>query len=131
MAQGIKQYYDIKFPFTSDNMDGFFVDLNENLSDKVLSEILHVILTPKETRLRMPDFGTDLVKYIFELNDKDAWDGIRQEIIANVTRYVPDAVLNDIKVLQKEDDEHLILLEIDYSVKTGISQENKKVVVKL
>lgn len=131
MAQGIKQYYDIKFPFTSDNMDGFFIDLNENLSDKVLSEILHVILTPKETRLRMPDFGTDLVKYIFELNDKDAWNGIRQEIIANVTRYVPDAVLNDIKVLQKEDDEHLILLEIDYSVKTGISQENKKVVVKL
>ena len=131
MAQGIKQYYDIKFPFTSDNMDGFFIDLNENLSDKVLSEILHVILTPKETRLRMPDFGTDLVKYIFELKDKDAWDGIRQEIIANVTRYVPDAVLNDIKVLQKEDDEHLILLEIDYSVKTGISQENKKVVVKL
>lgn len=131
MAQGIKQYYDIKFPFTSDNMDGFFIDLNENLSDKVLSEILHVILTPKETRLRMPDFGTDLVKYIFELKDKDVWDGIRQEIIANVTRYVPDAVLNDIKVLQKEDDEHLILLEIDYSVKTGISQENKKVVVKL
>ena len=131
MAQGIKQYYDIKFPFTSDNMDGFFIDLNENLSDKVLSEILHVILTPKETRLRMPDFGTDLVKYIFELKDKDAWDGIRQEIIANVARYVPDAVLNDIKVLQKEDDEHLILLEIDYSVKTGISQENKKVVVKL
>lgn len=131
MAQGIKQYYDIKFPFTSDNMDGFFIDLNENLSDKVLSEILHVILTPKETRLRMPDFGTDLVKYIFELKDKDAWNGIRQEIITNVTRYVPDAVLNDIKVLQKEDDEHLILLEIDYSVKTGISQENKKVVVKL
>ena len=43
MAQ-IKQYFDIKFPFTSNNVDGFFIDLNETIGDKVLSEILHDLI---------------------------------------------------------------------------------------
>ena len=62
---GIKQYYGIKFPFTSNNLDGFFLDMNERVEDKIASEILHVILTPKRSRIRKPDFGTDLAKFIF------------------------------------------------------------------
>ena len=69
-----KQYYGIKFPFTDRNMEGFFVDLNSTIQDKVASEIAHVILTPKGTRLRRPEFGTDLLKYVFEPNDDMSWE---------------------------------------------------------
>ena len=130
MAQ-IKQYFDIKFPFTSNNVEGFFIDLNETVSDKVLSEILHVILTPKGTRLRMPEFGTDLIRYIFELSDEKEWPKIENEIKECVSKYVPRVIINNVRVLREEGDDNTILLDLDYSVKTGLTEENNRVVVKL
>ena len=130
MAQ-IKQYFDIKFPFTSNNVEGFFIDLNETIADKVLSEILHVILTPKGSRLRMPDFGTDLVKYIFEMNDEKEWPRVKGEIKECVSKYVPRVVINDVRVLREEGNDNTLLLDLDYSVKAGLTEENKRVVVKI
>lgn len=131
MKTNIRQYYDIKFPFTTNNLEGFFIDLNEEPKDKVLSELLHVITTPKKSRLRMPDFGTDLIKYIFELNDESTWAGIKSEIQSAVSKYVKNVILNDIKVYRDEGEEQTILIDLDYSVKVGVTSENNKVVVKL
>lgn len=131
MAQ-IKQYFDIKFPFTSNNVEGFFIDLNETIGDKVLSEILHVILTQKGTRLRLPDFGTDLIRYIFEMNDEKEWPRVKGEIQECVSKYVPRAIVNEVRVLKDEEgDDHTILLDLDYSVKAGLTEENNRVVLKL
>ena len=130
MAQ-IKQYFDIKFPFTSNNLDGFFIDLNKNMNDKVLSEILHVIMTPKGGRLRMPDFGTDLVHYIFDQSDEKEWARIKSEIKDAVAKYVPKASLNDIRVLREEGNDNTILVDLDYSVSVGLSNENNRVVIKI
>ena len=128
----IKQYYDIKFPFTSNNNDGFFLDLNKGINDKILSEILHVIMTRKNTRLRMPDFGTDLTKYIFEPNDSETWNSIKSEIKKAVSTYVPMASINDIKVYRDENGEdNSIFVNIDYNVKKGVSEENNNVTVKI
>lgn len=128
----VKQYYDIKFPFTANNLDGFFIDLNNRFKDKVLSEMLHVILTPKNSRLRMPEFGTDLIKYIFEPSDAGTWNSIKQEIKESVTKYVPKATLNDVSVLKNEDeDEHKLILKIDYSVKEGFTEENNIVAIEI
>ena len=77
----VKQYYGIKYPFTINNDSGLFIDLNETKDDDILSQILHVIMTRKNTRIKMPDFGTDLIKYIFELNDESTWSNIKSEII--------------------------------------------------
>ena len=130
MAQ-IKQYFDIKFPFTSNNVEGFFVDLNETIADKVLSEILHVILTPKGSRLRMPEFGTDLIRYIFEMNDEKEWSRIKGEIRECVSKYVPRVIINDVRVLMEDSNDKTILLDLDYSVKAGLTEENNRVIVKL
>ena len=130
MAQ-IKQYFDIKFPFTSNNVEGFFIDLNETIGDKVLSEILHVILTSKGTRLRMPDFGTDLINYIFEMNDEKEWPRVKSEIQECVSKYVPRVIINDVRVLRDEGNDNTLLLDLDYSVKAGLTEENNRVVVKL
>ena len=59
-----RQFFNIKFPFVCENEDALFIDLNNDINEKVNSEIAHVILTPKGMRLRMPEFGTDLIKYI-------------------------------------------------------------------
>lgn len=131
MSKQLKQFYDIKFPFTYNNDRAHLIDLNEKFEDKVLSEILHVILTPKKIRLRMPEFGTDLAKFIYEPSDSMSWDKIKQEVRQAVVTYVPGATINDIQVLKSEEDEHKFGLEIDYSVKIGIEENNYRAAIKL
>ena len=115
----IDKHYGIKFPFTIRNNDNVFLDLNNNLHEKVASEIAHVILTPKKTRLRMPDFGTDLIKYIFSPNDNLFWGDIETEIRTTVNKYVPDGVLEKVEVYQNNDDDNTILLSVNFGVKKG------------
>ncbi len=131
----VKKYYNIKFPFTNNNNnDGSFIDLNNTLDDEVLSNMLHVILTPKNTRIRMPDFGTDLIKFIFEMNDQSSWVSIKNEIYDTVQKYVPNVTINDIAVLMNNEetlDDNKILLKIDYTVKTLYSNENNIVAIEI
>lgn len=123
-----KQYYDIKFPFTCNNLDGFFIDLNTNITDKKESEILHVLLTPKKTRIRKPDFGTDLIKFIFEPNDNLLWDEVQEEILNTVNKYVSDVEVQDVNVREIE---HELYVSISYKITIGNKTENKEMVVKL
>ena len=41
---GVIQKYGIKYPFTSDNDEKIFMDLNESVTEGVKSNVLHVIL---------------------------------------------------------------------------------------
>ena len=124
----IKQYYDIKFPFTCNNLEGFFIDLNKTVVDKKESEILHVLLTPKKTRIRKPDFGTDLIKFIFEPSDDLSWSEVETEILSNVNKYVSGVNVQHVEV---RDIEHELYVSIAYQISTGNKTENKEMVVKL
>jgi phage baseplate assembly protein W len=126
-----KQYYGIKFPFTANNLDGFFLDLNEKVEDKVVSEILHVILTPKRSRIRKPDFGTNLAKYIFEPNDELTWESVKEEVISSVSTYVANTTLTNIEVVTPDEEPNSIYLDLRYVVKKGNKEENNRMVVKL
>ena len=126
-----KQYYGIKFPFTISKQDGFFVDLNSDLKDKVASEIAHVILTQKGTRLKMPDFGTDLIKYIFEPSDTLEWNTVESEIRRAVGQYVSNATIQSVEVKRDESEGHSIYLDITYTIKKGNKEENNRAVIKL
>ena len=126
-----KQYYGIKYPFTISKQDGFFVDLNSDLKDKVASEIAHVILTQKGTRLKMPDFGTDLIKYIFEPSDTLEWNTVESEIRRAVGQYVSNATIQSVEVKRDESEDHSIYLDIMYAIKKGNKEENNRAVIKL
>ena len=126
-----KQYYGIKFPFTISKQDGFFVDLNSDLKDKVASEIAHVILTQKGTRLKMPDFGTDLIKYIFEPSDTLEWNTVESEIRRAVGQYVSNATIQSVEVKRDESEDHSVYLDIMYAIKKGNKEENNRAVIKL
>lgn len=126
-----KQYYGIKFPFTANNLDGFFLDLNEKIEDKVASEILHVILTPKRSRIRKPEFGTNLAKFIFEPNDELSWDMVKSEVMEAVSAYVANVSLTNIEVVTPDEEPNSIYLDLRYTVKKGNKEENSRMVVKL
>ena len=127
----IDKHYGIKFPFTIRNNDNVFLDLNNNLHEKVASEIAHVILTPKKSRLRMPEFGTDLIRYVFSPNEEISWGDIETELRSVVAKYVPDGVLYKVEIFQSEGDDNTILLSVNFGVKKGNTIENNKMVIKL
>jgi phage baseplate assembly protein W len=125
------QYFGIKYPFTNKDFQKFFMDVNNDEKDKVRSQIMHVIFTPKGQRLREPDFGTDLIRYIFEPNDNITWDGLKNEITDSVQRYVDNVILNDIQVAKSDDEANAVYVRIDYSVKQGNKLSKDSIVTEL
>ena len=124
------QFYGIKYPFSEESERLTFFDLDETKSEGIRSKILHIIFTPKGQRLRRPDFGTNLLKFIFEPNDGETWDRIKEEIRQQISLYLPEVIFNDIAILRNTDDgEHSIFVQVDYSVQSnGEITENKTLV---
>lgn len=124
------QFYGIKYPFSEESERLTFFDLDETKSEGIRSKILHIIFTPKGQRLRRPDFGTNLLKFIFEPNDGETWDRIKEEIRQQISLYLPEVIFNDIAILRNtEDGEHSIFVQVDYSVQSnGEITENKTLV---
>lgn len=126
-----KQYYGIKFPFTSNNNEELFIDLNKNRNDKISSQIAHILLTPKGSRIRMPEFGTDLIKSIFSPNDEVSWDDVKEEIIKSVKMYLPEVLITDINIIKDENNDNMIYIGVNYSVTIGDFIEDNKMYIKI
>jgi len=125
------QYDGIKYPFENKNNENYLFDLNTTMRESVRSRLLHVIFTPKGQKVRDPEFGTDLIRHIFEQNDTQTWSQMTEEISSAVSKYVPDTVVNSIKILQNEDDSSVVFVRIDYSVKEGNLVTNDTVITKI
>ena len=110
-----RQYINIDFPF-QDSEQGFYFKLNAEDKAAIKSDLLHLLLTNKGERLYMPDFGSDLKKYIFEPNDNVTHDQIKENLNQTIKRYIPNLVINSIK-MKKSDLEELIIAELTYTVK--------------
>ena len=127
----VTQKYGIKYPFTTDNDDGTYIDLNKTYGEGIQSQVLHVIFTPKGQKLRDPDFGTDLIKYIFSQSDSSTFGSIKAEISSQIAKYVPEVEFRDISVYNSEGDDNSIVVMVEYGVKQGNKTEVTKVAVKL
>lgn len=123
MAKKIKQQYGIKYPFTSDGNSGSIVDVNSTLKGKVRSILMHIIFTPKGQKLRDPNFGSDLIKYIFDQNDEISRDNVKESVNNAIKPYLPDVNINNVEVLRSEEDIYEVYVKIGYSFK-----ENNRVV---
>jgi hypothetical protein len=74
MATG--KYININYPFKN-SKQGFFLDLNSTDNKAIKADLLHLLLTSKGQRLYNPEFGTDLLKFIYEPLDGMTLDGIK------------------------------------------------------
>lgn len=126
-----RQQYGIKYPFSIENEDEIYMDTNGSYDENIKSQVLHVIFTPKGQRLRNPDFGTDIIKYIFYPNDAPTEDAIRQEIETQVKKYVPVVNFEDFSIYEDENDEHGKIVIIHYSIMKGNFKEVNSVAVKI
>ena len=127
----LKQRYGIKYPFSSDNLEEIYVDLNDTYTDRVKSEVLHVLFTPKGQKLRNPDFGTDLIKYLFDPKDDTSFESVKATIKTDIGKYVDGVEFEDIRIINDENDERGIIVVVEYSVVQGNKKEKTQVAVKI
>ena len=126
-----KQYFGIKYPFVNQGVQHFYVDANESVADKVKSQLIHIVFTPKGQRIRNPEFGTDLIKFIFDPNDEMSWESVKTEVSESVNRWASNITIRNIEVVKNAEDEHEIYVRLDYSVIEGNKTTNDSVVIEL
>lgn len=129
-----EQFYGIKYPFSEESEHLTFFDLNESEDESVKSMLLHIIFTPKGQRLRKPEFGTNLIRFIYDPNDDETWDGIKEDIRKQVSIYLPQVSFNNINInrnLEEEDGGNSLFVEVDYNITTNGLEKQNKVLVKL
>jgi phage baseplate assembly protein W len=124
MATG--RYININYPF-KDSKEGFFLDLNSRENRAIKADLLHLLLTGKGQRLYNPDFGTDLLKFIYEPLDGMTLDGIKNEINDSVKKYLPQVRLDDLAVEDSEINDYLALVTIKFTI-TGDVFESTEIV---
>lgn len=128
MAKG--KYININYPF-KDSHKGFFIDLNSDDRAAIKADLMHLILTRKGQRLYLPDFGTDLLRFIFEPNDSMTLTGIEEEIKTVVKKYLPNITLKDFSVEESSQSEYAAVVKIDYTITDGSFVESDFVIINI
>jgi phage baseplate assembly protein W len=128
MANG--KYININYPFKNSDK-GFFIDLNDTDNDAIKADLLHLILTRKGQRLYKPDFGTDLLKFIFEPEDDLTFNKLKEEIFNTVKRYLPQLQLDELTVEESTENEYAAVVTIKYTLTDSVFTTSDLIVIKI
>jgi phage baseplate assembly protein W len=80
----------------------------------------------------MPDFGTNLIQFIFEDNTQTTWDKIRDEISSVTEKYVPSVKVTDVELYTECEDDHQVFVTIKFTVTNGMSvTDEQELTIKL
>ena len=126
-----KQFYGITYPFTDDGLNNYLFDLNTNELDSCRSRLQHILFTPKGQRIREPEFGTDLIKYIYDQNDELTWSAVEQNCKDTVSRWLPDVKVNKIEIAQDQNNPTDIFVKSEFTVTINHQQFNDTLITKL
>ena len=97
-----RERYGVAFTF-QDSDSGLFLKTTTSVVEETKADLIHLILTRKGTRYFLPDFGTRLYEYIFEPLDSTTFQAIDSELRDVIKKYIPNIVVNEIKIESLED----------------------------
>jgi phage baseplate assembly protein W len=129
MAENSK-FINIDFPF-QESKEGFFLNLNNVDSKAIRADLMHLLLTRKGERLYNPEFGTDLMRFIFEPNDSLTYSDIKLDIQTTVKKYIPTLNVDNITVTSNPENEYKADVRIDYTITDDIFKESDFVIISL
>lgn len=120
----------IDYPFR-ESPKGYYLNLTTTDADEVRGNLMHLLLTNKGERFMMPEFGTDLIKYIYEpMNSKTLTD-LKLEINDTIKKYIPNLQLDDIVIETMESNEYAALVTIKYTTSDGIYSQSDELKIGL
>ena len=126
----MSKYININYPFKDSN-SGFFLDLNQDDTAAIKADLMHLILTRKGQRLYNPQFGTDLLRFIFEPEDGLTLNDIKTEINTAVKKYLPKLQINDVSVTESTDSAYAAVVRIDYTVTDNVFSTEDYVIINI
>jgi len=88
--------YNIKYPLTDDNTTNTYFQMTKVTKDAFSSDLLLLLLTQKGERYYQPDYGTNLLKHIFEPNDNLTASEVEKDIKQTVSLYIPALTITSI-----------------------------------
>ena len=95
----------IKFPITDDKEKNRFFELNEVTKDSLTSDLVLLLLTEKGQRYYNPNYGTNLLQYIFEPKDSLTIEEIEREIKITVKEYIPELTITNVSFYSDGEDD--------------------------
>lgn len=118
----------ITFPFENSE-NGGYVKMSETTLIAIRSDLLHLILTQKGERYYLPDFGTNLRKYLFDQNDNLVMSDIKHEINDALQKYLPKLRVDDVDVKQNENDPRRADVRLFYTITDDVFQQRDELTV--
>jgi len=97
--------YNITFPFKDDTITNSFILMNQVSKDAYSSNLLLLLLTQKGERYYEPEYGTNLLKYIFDPNDNIIATDIEEEIRDTVGLYIPEVKVTSVTFNRNNNEE--------------------------
>lgn len=79
----------------------------------------------------MPDFGTNLKKYLFEPNIESVNSDIKSEIQIAIDKYIPNLRVDTLEVIPSNDNEHAVLVKLEYTVTNDTFQQSDFVIIQI
>lgn len=123
-------FINIQYPFKNSEK-GHFVMLTETDKDAIKSDLMHLILTAKGERFYKPDFGTNLLRFIFEPNDGYTEAGIIEEISSVVTKYLPNLKVTSVSIETDPNNEYTAVVSINYNITEDVFQSSDVAIIKI
>jgi len=96
--------YNITYPFKDNNETRSFIQMNQVSKDSYSSNLLLLLLTQRGERYYESDYGTNLLKYIFEPNDQLSASDVEEEIKNTVALYIPKVKITSVTFNWDNDD---------------------------
>jgi phage baseplate assembly protein W len=124
------RYININYPFKN-SPKGFFLDLNQDDNSAIKADLLHLLLTRKGQRLYNPDFGTDLLRYIFEPEDDLTLNVIKTEISTSVKKYIPNLSIDNLTVEQSTENDYAAVATISYTVTDNVFSTQDTIIINI
>jgi hypothetical protein len=102
-------YVGISFPFrrSSTSLPARATD-----HDLIRQSLVQIVSTTKGERVMRPDFGTNIIHYIFDNNDDLLAELIRSDVFSAVGRYEPRVILTDVQVVRSDETVDVTLLYV-------------------
>ena len=123
-------FINIKFPFF-DSPKGFFLEMTKTNKDAIKSNLMHLLLTNKGERLYMPDFGTNLRRFIFEQNDLETQLDIRDELQNTIAKFIPNLTIDRLEVIPVKNTNHTVKVVLEYTVTDNTFSESDIITLEL
>jgi phage baseplate assembly protein W len=120
----------IDFPF-KESPKGYYLNTTTTDAEEVRAMLMHLLLTKKGERFMMPEFGTDLIKYIFQPKDSKTITDLKLEISDTINKFIPNLRLNDIIIEDSVLSEYMVTIRIDYTATDGLYSQPDTLIIKI